>query len=86
MAKWVYNAKKKLAAADIQDPQPSTSTQANSIWKKAKKRAESKRVKHYLTVEKLKSQVASAGGLALKYKMRYLRLGQKNDSTSISPK
>lgn len=77
-----YNQKKTQVTADA----IISSIRAHTLRKIAKKRAESKRVKYYLMLKELKKKIESANKRASKYKMKYLRLKQKTNNDSKSPK
>jgi len=61
------------------------STRAESIRRKAKRRAENKGIRYLRVVKKLEEKSKKSDRLATKYKLRYYRLQKKLRSDSDSP-
>jgi hypothetical protein len=74
--KQLQNESKSLSSAAMIQP-IAQSTRAESNRKKAKRRAESKRVKQYYLRKKLENRITSLEKIAKKYKVRCFRMKQK---------
>lgn len=82
-AKRRYREKKSRLAAE--SALETVSSRADSIRKKAKRRAESRRVKHYYLLKKIENRARNAERRANKYKLRCFRLQEKHSKNSTSP-
>lgn len=83
IAKRKYLEKLKQDSAALEEG--TSGTRAASIKRKAKQRAECKRVKHYHMVKKLENRNIKLQRQVSKYKMRYYRLKEKVSNESTSP-